>query len=221
MPVDYIPGPDGDFDAWVANFVTYANANLAALGLVAGDMTPVTTAKTTWDTAFPAHVTASAAAVAARNAKDTARGNLEGAIRPLVKRLQAGSAVDDAERAALGITVPDRTPSAVPVPTTRPVVKVDTSQRLQHTISFADETTPTSTRKPAGVSAAEVWIKIDGPPPLDATQLSFLATDTRTPYLATFDGADGGKPAHYMLRWINTKGQPGPWSETATATVGA
>ncbi|NUQ10425.1 MAG: hypothetical protein HUU24_15360, partial [Phycisphaerae bacterium] len=46
-------------------------------------------------------------------------------------------------------------------------------------------------------------------------------TDTRTPYLATFDGADGGKPAHYMLRWINTKGQPGPWSETATATVGA
>ena len=159
--------------------------------------------------------------VAARNAKDAARGGLEGAIRPLVKRLQAGSAVDDAERAALNITVPDRTPSPVPVPTTRPGVKVDTSQRLQHTISFADETTPTSTRKPAGVSAAELWVKVDGPPPTDATQLSFLATDTRTPYLATFDGADGGKPAHYMLRWINTKGQPGPWSEPATATVGA
>ena len=36
-----------------------------------------------------------------------------------------------------------------------------------------------------------------------------------------FDGADGGKQAHYMLRWVNTRGETGPWSETATATIGA
>ncbi len=55
---DYIPGPDASFQAWQSNFVTYANANLAALGLVAADMTPVTTAQTGWATAFPAHVAA-------------------------------------------------------------------------------------------------------------------------------------------------------------------
>jgi len=27
--------------------------------------------------------------------------------------------------------------------------------------------------------------------------------------------------AHYMLRWVNTRGQKGPWSETASATIGA
>lgn len=27
---DYIPGPDANFQAWQSNFVTYANANLAA-----------------------------------------------------------------------------------------------------------------------------------------------------------------------------------------------
>jgi hypothetical protein len=43
MP-DYIPAPDAEFHAWQQNFVTYANANLAALGLVAGDMTPITAA---------------------------------------------------------------------------------------------------------------------------------------------------------------------------------
>lgn len=53
---DYIPGPDASFQAWQSNFVTYANANLAALGLVAADMTPVTTAQTGWATAFPAHL---------------------------------------------------------------------------------------------------------------------------------------------------------------------
>lgn len=52
---DYIPGPDANFQAWQANFVTYANANLAALGLTAADMAPITAAQGTWATAFPAH----------------------------------------------------------------------------------------------------------------------------------------------------------------------
>ena len=34
---DYIPAPDAEFNSWQVNFVTYANANLAALGLVAAD----------------------------------------------------------------------------------------------------------------------------------------------------------------------------------------
>ena len=47
-----------------------------------------------------------------------------------------------------------------------------------------------------------------------------LAVDMRTPS-TDFDGADGGKQAHYMLRWVNTRGETGPWSETATARIGA
>lgn len=35
-----------------------------------------------------------------------------------------------------------------------------------------------------------------------------------------FDGADAGKTPHYMLRWVSTTGEKGPWSETASATVG-
>lgn len=49
----------------------------------------------------------------------------------------------------------------------------------------------------------------------------FAALDTRTPYVLDFEGPEGGMNAHYLLRWVNTKGEKGPWSETATATVGA
>jgi hypothetical protein len=57
---------------------------------------------------------------------------------------------------------------------------------------------------------------LDGPAGLaDNTPHQF------TPYTADFDGADGAKQAHYMLRWVNTRGETGPWSETATATIGA
>jgi hypothetical protein len=34
-------------------------------------------------------------------------------------------------------------------------------------------------------------------------------------------GADANKVAHYMLRWENTRGETRPWSETASATIGA
>ncbi len=222
MAADYIPGADGAFDAWQINFVDYASANAAALGLdPLVDIPPLTAAQGVWATDHPANTAAQAAAQAARQAKDAARGAFEGVIRPLVGRLQASPAVDDTERQLLGITVPDTIPTPVGAPETRPVVKIDTSQRLQHTIAFADETTPTSTAKPAGVRGAQIFVKVGDPPPADPSELTFLGTDTRTPYLAPYTGADANKVAHYMLRWESTRGDTGPWSETASATIGA
>ncbi len=221
---DYIPAPDGDFNSWQENFVTYANANLVNLGLLPADMTPVTTAQGSWKTAYPAHVAAAAAAQAARQTKDAARAAYLGAIRPLVRRLQASPAVSDAERAALGISVPDTTPSPVGPPKTRPVVNVDARQRLQHTIHFADEATPTRKAKPAGVMGAEIWVHVlavGQPTPGDPATFDFVALDTRTPYVLDFDAANGGQNAHYLLRWVNPTGQKGPWSETASVTIGA
>ena len=37
----------------------------------------------------------------------------------------------------------------------------------------------------------------------------------------TYATANANKVAHYMLRWESTRGAPGPWSETASATIGA
>ncbi|NOT01326.1 MAG: hypothetical protein HOP29_11940 [Phycisphaerales bacterium] len=96
-----------------------------------------------------------------------------------------------------------------------------------------------------GVMGAEIWVKIGDPAPTDPNQCTFLALDSRTPYTAEYAGADGNKTAHYMLRWVSTRGDKGPpalddpsraklavaqrrvlagchgWSETASATIGA
>lgn len=222
MP-DYIPPADGVFDAWQNAFVTYASANLAALGLVAGDMTPVTTAQSAWKITYPAHVAAANAAQNARQAKDADRSALVAAIRPLVRRLQASPDVSDAERASLGITIP-APPAPIGTPTTNPVVTIDTSRRLQHTIHFTDSDTPGKKAKPDGVLGAEVWIAVlpvGSPTPTDPADFEFMAVDTRSPYVLDFNGPDGGKNAHYILRWVNPTGEKGPWSETVTATIGA
>lgn len=57
--------------------------------------------------------------------------------------------------------------------------------------------------------------------PADPSELTFLGTDMRTPYLAAYTGAHAYKVAYYMLRWESTRGDPGPWRETVSATIGA
>jgi hypothetical protein len=41
---------------------------------------------------------------------------------------------------------------------------VEQTNRLQHTIHFADSTTPTSKAKPAGMRGAQVWLKVGTAP---------------------------------------------------------
>lgn len=217
---DYIPGPDANFQAWQSNFVTYANANLAALGLTAADMAPITAAQTTWTTAYPAHIAAANAAKAAREAKTEARQGYVAVIRPLVRRLQASAQVSDAERAALGITVRQE-PAPIGAPTTAPLVSVECGSRLQHTLRFVDSATPTRRGKPAGVLGVEIWSKVGTTPPASESDLRFVAVDTSAPYVLNFPSEEGGKTAYYWLRWVSPTGERGPWSEQTAATIAA
>jgi hypothetical protein len=222
MAGDYIPHPDADFNSWLANFVTYANANLAGLGIVAADMNPVTGAQSKWNTDYPLHISAQANAQAARQLKDDDRAGVEAAVRPLVRRLQASAAVSDTEKAALGITVPGANPMPGGPPTGRPILKVE-CERLRHTLRWADVNSPTSRAKPPGVLGAEIKMAktaIGAATPTDPALFDFIALDTATPYIQEFAGADGGKNAHYIARWVNLAQQHGPWSETVSVTVG-
>ena len=227
MARDYIPSSDTGFQAWAANFVTYANENLAGLGLTAADMAAITNYQMDFSEALTNLVTAQQSAQAARQTKDDYRDQLETEIRQLVRRLQASPQVEDSERAALGITVPDtvRTMTmSVGGIDSRPLGVVDTSQRLRHEIRFSDEATPTSRAKPAGVMGCEIWVKVlsaGEAAPAGSDGLSFLSLDTSSPYIAEYEGNDGGKTAHYMLRWVKKNGDKGPWSETISATITA
>jgi hypothetical protein len=53
------------------------------------------------------------------------------------------------------------------------------------------------------------------------TQAKQQALDTATPYVVEYTSADAGKTASYMLRWVNTRDEKGPWSQTVSATITA
>ena len=221
MP-DYIPSSDHEFRDWTNTFMAYLTAHTADLGIGGTEPTPIAAALLAFGNALMAVGDAQGALQTAVQAKNDARATAETLIRALVRRLQAGVAVSDTERAALGITVRDTTPSATPPPpaASRPIGRVDTSQRLQHAIAFSDQATPTSRAKPAGALGCEIVVKIGGTAPVDPSECTFLALDTASPYVATYAGADANKMAHYMLRWVSKGGDKGPWSETVSATIG-
>lgn len=217
----YYPRSDPDFLAWGEQFNTYVQAHFSALGLGPGDVLGLNADLISFSAAHEALVKARAEAAAALETRTRARRKFAAAVRTAVRRVQAHPGTTDAHRANLGITVPDRERTPVTAPTGRPLVKVDVSKRLLHRIAFVDEKTPTRRARPAGVMGAEIWVKVGDPAPVDPSELTFLAVDTKTPYLAEYGGADGGKNARYMLRRINSTGEKGPWSETVSATISA
>ncbi len=52
-------------------------------------------------------------------------------------------------------------------------------------------------------------------PPTGPRARSFLSVDTRKPYVVDCPEEDGGKSAHYMLRWVATTDVKDPWKRNS------
>ncbi len=220
----YIPRPDADFDTWANAFTEAAFQWWIDHGLDFQEISALGAARDRWVAAWPAHVSARAAAEAARAEKDAARGDFEPVIREFARIIQADPATTDADRATLGLTVRSEGSVKGGALNTRPLARIDAGQRLMHTVRFADESTPTRKAKPKGAVGAEVWVTVVGasePVPTDPKSLRFHSLSTDGSALAEFKGGDGGKKAVYMLRWVGVGGERGPWSDPHVATVAA
>jgi uncharacterized protein YunC (DUF1805 family) len=196
------------FNAMDANLANYS-------GVTQQQVDGLKTFKDAFSASLTTHVTKQAEAKAQTQIKDADRTQVETQLALLRKIANANGASEGA-MAATGIpAVSNKAPSNATVP----VGSVDTSKRLRHTIHWTEATTPDNKKRPRGSMGAEIFVKIDGPPPTDVSQCTYLALDSATPYVAEYDGADAGKMAHYMIRWRMSDGSTGAWGETISATI--
>lgn len=107
--------------------------------------------------------------------------------------------------------------SAVPAPSSAPIVQVLAPALGQHVITFGY--TGRRGSQPSGSSGAEIYIALGEDAPVSDSQFRFAAWATRSPHLMQFSEKDAGQTAHYRLRWINAKGETGPWSEIVSAVI--
>ena len=208
--------PDAELIDIGTQSFTAMNANLANYPGVTQQM--VDNIKATRDVFSPevtAHVAQQAAAKAQTQVKDTTRSPFEAAIA-LARNVAKAGGASDAAIAAMGVP---SSSSKAPANATQPVGSVDTSKRLRHTLSWTDAASLDNKKRPRGSIGCEIFVKLDGPPPVDEKECTYLALDSATPYLSEYPGTDAGKMAHYMLRWRMQDGSVSAWGETLSATI--
>ena len=175
MPAtDYVPANDAEFLAWSTNFFAVLNANLATVGLVATDVTPITTAQAAYSTSVGDQVTKQAALDGAIATKKTRRTAYEPPLRALVKRIQAHPGMTDGLRAQLGITVPSKTRRRKSPGPELPLLRLE-PRPSQVVVHFE--------LKPAWALGCNIYRKKAG-----EVDFSLIAFDTATPYIDTITG---------------------------------
>ena len=219
---DFIPRSDPDFNIFQANLITIITPNVTAWGILAADLTALTPFQTAWATAFNKANNKTNRTSADIQAKDDTRKIYEKAMRNfLAQWITRNPRVPDSERERIGLNIRDTNPtrSFNVEESSSPIGKIDFSIRMQHTINFVDSNSPRSKAKPNGIHGCEIWTKLGGEAPVNASELIFVATDTRTPYVLHYTGTDGGKIAYYWLRWVSNTGICGPWGAPVSAAV--
>ncbi len=216
-----VPRREGDFNGWSNHYSQTLIDNAEQYFLTDAEVKELKKLQADWDRDYAAAITAADVARAATEAKHEARAALEHVVRNTAKRIMADSRISNTLRKDAGLPVHKTTRTPVAVPTTSPLGQVVSTNRLEHTILVTDANTPTKRRKPPGVIGCEAMLLVGDVSTLDPADYRLIGLWTRFPEVVTFNADDAGKTAHYMFRWLNTKGEKGPFSAPTSATIPA
>ncbi|MDR1348657.1 MAG: hypothetical protein LBJ63_09605 [Prevotellaceae bacterium] len=215
---DYIPANDGKFLEWVKILFAYAEAHAADFGLDPRGFDNINALIEAYEAAY-ARAENPNRGRADVVAKNEARDTLKKAVRQYVKEyLTSNHLVTDVDRRHMGLPVHDVKPTPAPVPTDMPVGEVDFSIHQQHRVHVKVGKL-TGKAKPPKVHGFEVWRKVGGDPPASDAEWTYVNFASRSPLIIDYPQTDVGKTVYYRFRWVNTRNQPGPWSEGYVSAV--
>lgn len=155
-------------------------------------------------------------------AKNLARVSMLQLLRPVLQRIRDNQGVALEDKRLLNLRDPDTQPTPAPVPTSVPVLEVQTLAPLVHTLRYHDQATPERRARPAGTAALQLFRSVNpATPPAGPDEADFVAVVTRQPFRLQYDSAEALKMVYYWARWQNTRGQVGPWSIVAVKAIAA
>ncbi len=218
MADDFIPHDQAEFDAWSTRFKDYVHANSAALGLTIGQKQEILNVCIATHFSFAEKQEKENIYRGAVEKDSADRKIAKEVLRKYARHIQGRVETTDIQREGLGITVRDKIPTQVGVPTIAPELEIDFSQRLRHTVHAG--TNPQNenlNKKPKGVASIELRKKVDSVP-TGPDDMQIVIVMTSSPAILDCSG-QAGKLVYYVARYLNTKGQPGPWGEVESAEV--
>lgn len=217
MPDTYIPSALGPFDEFADNFLQQVQSDPAAFGLTPAQATELATSYASFTAQRAAYNAAKSALDGASEAQSQGRADLTTLLRTLAQLIQNRADTTDEQRRELRLPIRKDGPTPVPAPASMPTLRVEVERGGRHELIFSDANTPNSDRKPDGVMGCEIheWVGADAP--TDYAAWPLVGIDTHNPYLRIHSAAQTGQDAVYVGRWLNAKGEPGPWGQPTSA----
>jgi hypothetical protein len=216
---DFLPRKEADFYAWVVTFFSYLIVNLQRFGIAESVIAPLVSLRDDFEAKYATALAPATRTKAAVLAKNNAIKVLKEALRAFIREyLTFNHLVTDEDRDNLGLRVHKKSRKPVPDPTTYPIFTIDSSIIRVLLIVFRDAMSE-GRAKPFGVHGAEIKWGFSETAIINPDDLPYSAFDTRSPFRFEFRGEDRGKTVWFCLRWENTRGVKGPWSEIVSAIV--
>jgi hypothetical protein len=220
MPNKTIPRSDHEFHVVQDRISVHALANVARYGLnpewLAGTLTP---AKDRWQAAWDLYNSPTIERTHSITVeKNEARSAYQFPLQQLIHMLKASPTVTPAELEQMGIRLPSRTRTPAPPVHVRGEVEVIFKNVQEHTLIVRDRDTR-SAAKPPHARGFQICRKIGGDAPVSDEDWTLVAEASHSPHTLTYDQSQSGQRVYYRVRWMNTRGLPGPWSEPVSAVI--
>jgi hypothetical protein len=217
---NYIPNRDRDFLVWVITLLMYLMSRVTKFKVPQEEYDLLEGEKNTY--AQKLDVANADATRTPLNIleKNLAKKVLDKHIRRFVKSyLINNPLLTESDLKMLGLPIHKTTRTPAPVAETAPSFGINSGSICRLIIHFYESDGEHKRAKPAGQHGAEIRWMISDVPMDDANELIHSSFDTRTPFTLEFSGHDRGKTVYLALRWENTRGQKGIWSEIRKAII--
>lgn len=233
IATDYIPAKEEQFHEWQQNFLSVLNVSDNKWQIPGEELVYLNELQRNWNEYY---------AIASKAFKETrtrsqvqdklkARKSLTAAIRLFVGRwISRNPRVTDQERKILRVTVRENTHKRPPVPSTKPVcLKINHIEHRQLVLDVRDEHSKEFRRLPEKVKELEVW-GVVGDQRTDSlitsnrqlngyTSFNFVGGFTNHRATINFEEGSSGNSFSFRLRWLNSRKEPGPWSDVYSTFI--
>lgn len=216
---DYMPRTDDGFWHWLQNFSSLLQENPQRFAMTAADAQIVVDHFDAYTPLWTQCKQPSLRTSTLIARKDAVKASAIASCRVYAQMIKKVAGVADDDKIALGLHINDNSPTSISVPSTVPMLSIVGGYSGEHILRYADETTPTSRRRPHGVKFIEIRSNIARGPNPDVSTAKLVGSFGRQPITVKLEQNNTGDTATYFGRWINTKGQPGPWSLPMTMTI--
>jgi hypothetical protein len=221
MTHDFLPSKDVIFNSWQDNLLRILGETdfLEKLDIPKRPYDNLMPLQAEWSSCYAATINPKDRTSAQVTAKREARKKFEKALRIFIKAyLTYNPALSDDERAVMRLPVHKKLRTPVSIPQRYPFFKIDNSVIRRLRIYFYDDGNERRL-KPAGVHGAEIKWNFSDVTVVNPDNLTNSGFATASPYTIEFAGEDRGRMVYIAMRWENSRGERGPWSEIISTIV--